>query len=195
MANQYGDPNSGDQPPYGQAGGGQPGYGQPGPGQWPGYQPGPGAQPGGYAYGPPPYVSWFSRVGSYILDYLVPWILFAAGNSIRSGAIKAIFDLIGLGWIIWNRWFRAGRTGQSVGKTALKSRLVDERTGQPIGAGMAFARDIVHLLDAVICYVGFLFPLWDKKRQTIADKLLHTVVVRSDGGQPSYPAPPPPPGA
>ena len=32
-------------------------------------------------------------------------------------------------------------------------------------------------VDAVICLIGFLFPLWDAKRQTLADKILTTVVL------------------
>jgi uncharacterized protein DUF2752/RDD family protein len=56
-------------------------------------------------------------------------------------------------------------------------RLVGDKTGEPVGAGLAFARDICHLVDSVICYVGWLFPLWDAKRQTIADKIVSTVVL------------------
>jgi len=41
----------------------------------------------------------------------------------------------------------------------------------------AFLRDLCHFIDAVICYVGFLFPLWDAKRQTLADKIMKTVVI------------------
>ena len=33
-----------------------------------------------------------------------------------------------------------------------------------------------HILDA-LTYVGFLWPLWDAKRQTFADMLMRTVVV------------------
>ena len=36
---------------------------------------------------------------------------------------------------------------------------------------------IRHAIDSAICYIGFLFPLWDAKRQTIADKLMKTVCV------------------
>ena len=43
---------------------------------------------------------------------------------------------------------------------------------------MAFVRDIAHIVDAIICYVGFLFPLWDGKKQTLADKMVHTVVLK-----------------
>jgi uncharacterized RDD family membrane protein YckC len=42
---------------------------------------------------------------------------------------------------------------------------------------MAFVRDIAHIVDSVICFVGYLFPLWDSKRQTLADKIVGTVVV------------------
>jgi hypothetical protein len=42
---------------------------------------------------------------------------------------------------------------------------------------MAFVRDLAHIVDSVICYVGFLFPLWDAKKQTLADKIVKTVVV------------------
>ena len=56
-------------------------------------------------------------------------------------------------------------------------KLVKEVTGQPIGMGMAFVRDLAHIVDSLICYVGWLFPLWDAKRQTLADKMLGTVVV------------------
>jgi uncharacterized RDD family membrane protein YckC len=199
-----GHPGYGQQPPaspYGQPyGSGQPGYGQPYGAPPAGYQTGPVGQPSGYAFGAPPYAGWLSRVGSYILDALPSTILYIIGG-LFSGhggagtAVSLLFDLAGLGWIIWNRWVRAGRTGQSVGKSALNTRLVDERTGQPIGVGMAFVRDIAHIIDSIICYVGYLFPLWDSKRQTIADKILHTVVVRNDGGggyppdggQPGYP--------
>ena len=52
-----------------------------------------------------------------------------------------------------------------------------EETGQPIGTLNAFLRDICHIIDGIICYIGYLFPLWDPKRQTIADKIMKTVVV------------------
>jgi hypothetical protein len=42
---------------------------------------------------------------------------------------------------------------------------------------MAFVRDICHFVDAITCLVGFLFPLWDAQRQTLADKIVRTVVV------------------
>jgi hypothetical protein len=55
--------------------------------------------------------------------------------------------------------------------------LLGEETGQPIGAGMAFVRDLAHILDSLPFYLGWLWPLWDGKRQTFADKVVKTVVV------------------
>src|SRR5262249_26063674 len=95
----------------------------------------------------------------------------------RSTTIYLLFALVGLGITAYNRWFQAGKTGQSWGKRALGITLLSEQTGQPIGAGMAFVRDICHFVDAIICYIGFLFPLWAAKRQTRADKTVRTVVL------------------
>jgi hypothetical protein len=46
-----------------------------------------------------------------------------------------------------------------------------------LGGGMGIVRTIAHIVDSIICYIGWLFPLWDAKRQTIADKLVKTVVL------------------
>jgi len=55
--------------------------------------------------------------------------------------------------------------------------VIDERTGRTIGGGLGIVRQIVHVVDGIICYIGYLFPLWDPKRQTIADKIMTTVVL------------------
>ena len=72
----------------------------------------------------------------------------------------------------------SSRTGQAWGRKALGIRLVGQATGQPIGAGAAFVRDLAHVVDSIICGIGYLFPLWDAQRQTLADKVCKTVVVR-----------------
>jgi uncharacterized RDD family membrane protein YckC len=80
-------------------------------------------------------------------------------------------------YVIWNLGYKQGTTGSSIGKSILKFKVVSEQTGQPIGFGLSVLRQIAHGIDAVICYVGYLFPLWDAKRQTIADKILSTVCL------------------
>ncbi|GAU64981.1 hypothetical protein SSP35_01_03180 [Streptomyces sp. NBRC 110611] len=74
---------------------------------------------------------------------------------------------------------KEGKTGQSPGKKALGIMLVKETTGQPIGFGMAFVRKLCHFLDGLPCDLGYLWPLWDEKSQTFADKIVGTVVVKT----------------
>ena len=79
---------------------------------------------------------------------------------------------------VW--WFRKlGRTGKTWGKQALGIRLVDANTGEPVGGGRAFGREIVAgTLSLYVLGLGFLWAAWDKRKQTWHDKIITTVVVR-----------------
>lgn len=74
---------------------------------------------------------------------------------------------------------KEGSTGQTPGKKALHIKLVSEATGQPLGFGMAFLRKICHAVDSMLCSLGYLWPLWDEKSQTFADKIVSSVVVKT----------------
>ena len=123
------------------------------------------------------YANWGQRVGAYLIDYVPIFVLEIIGAISRNTFVILLVGLASLAWWIYNRCLVAGRTGQSLGKRTLNLRLISENTGEPIGGGMAFARDICHILDSLACYIGWLFPLWDAKRQTFADKIISTVVV------------------
>lgn len=101
-----------------------------------------------------------------------------------NGSVAVIGGLlIGLGVLLsiaislWNRVFKMGRTGQSVGKKVIGLKLVDDKTGQPIGAGMCFLREIVSNVVNQVIYLSYLWMLWDDNKQTIADKAVHSTVV------------------
>ena len=123
-----------------------------------------------------PYASWIQRVGAYLID-VAPIIIVDLVLGRITFLLSFLIWLASVAWTAYNRWYQAGTTGQSLGKKALNLRLVSEETGQPIGTLMAFVRDICHFVDSIICLVGYLFPLWDAKRQTIADKIVKTVVI------------------
>ena len=145
------------------------------------------------------YAGWGKRVGAMVIDHIPTYIgliIFYVGYFVwlfrfSTGASTGTLDLAGgvlpmivgsaivlagFGWTIYNRWLVAGRTGQSLGKRVTKIRLVSELTDAPIGPTNAFVRDLVHILDGM-AYVGYLWPLWDDKRQTFADKIVRTIVV------------------
>ena len=186
---------------YGQQGYGQQGYGQQGYGQVPppaqGYGQQPYGQPQGYSQGggypggsPSAYAHWGTRLGAFAIDYIGPFIvvyvigiILAAAFGNPGAAIGGALILALLGFEIWNLFIRQGKTGQTIGKGLFGIMLIDEQTGRPPGGGMTFVRYLAKTIDSLACYVGWLFPLWDAKRQTISDKLVHTVVV--PGGDPS----------
>jgi uncharacterized RDD family membrane protein YckC len=78
---------------------------------------------------------------------------------------------------VWNNLFRQGRRGASIGKQCMNLMVVSGTDGRPIGALMTFIRGWAHLLDLVTLGVGYLWPLWDRKRQTFADMAMNTVVL------------------
>jgi hypothetical protein len=135
------------------------------------------------------YASWLNRVASYLIDGLIPAIpaglaqLFYVGHngSIGGGRVAGATILYVVSFLLWlyNRVFRAGRTGQSWGKTVTGSRLIGRETGVPIGAWRAFLRDVCHIFDDLcgLFPLGFLWPIWDRLRQTFADKIMNTVVI------------------
>jgi uncharacterized RDD family membrane protein YckC len=147
------------------------------------------------------YASWGRRVPAFLIDFLPAIIaalffcvgylrlLFSLYDQIVAGRdpldysagrwwliAAGILFLVSLVWLIFNRWRRAGRTGQSWGRRLMNIRLVSDQTWQSIGAFNAFVRDLVHILDC-IALLGFLWPLWDNKRQTFADIIMRTIVV------------------
>lgn len=97
-------------------------------------------------------------------------------------ALAAVFGLAGAAAtiVVYVYYFkREGRTGQSWGRQAMGIRLLDARTGMPIGGGRAFGRFLLAgYVSGSICYLGYLWMLWDDQNQTWHDKIMSTVVVK-----------------
>ena len=150
------------------------------------------------------YASWGARVGGTIVNGLSSWlfylpamIAFFAGPreyqectindepglcklpTSQGWVIIAILGAVGLVAFFVMYCKAVGTKGQFWGHRAAGVRIVDATTGGPIGAGRAFGRYFAHILDAIPCYLGFLWPLWDKRKQTFADKVVGTVSIRA----------------
>ena len=151
------------------------------------------------------YTPWLNRVVAWVIDIFpvllvqgIAWGIlvvtqetvcvtdtsefdlgeFCATRASTAGQLAvAAACVVILAYVIWNFGHRQGTTGSSIGKSIVKFKVISEKTWQPLGFGLSIVRQVAHLLDAVICYVGFLWPLWDAKRQTIADKVMTTVCI------------------
>lgn len=195
-------PPGGYPPPPPQGGGFPPSQGgfPPPQGGFPPQAAGPGAPLPKEAYTP-----WITRVLAWVVDFIPILIIEGIGWGILMGTQETVcitdtseFELgdfcatgastigqlaigltsvVVLAYGIWNYGYRQGTTGSSIGKSIMKFKVVSEKTWQPIGFGLSIVRQLAHLIDGAICYIGYLFPLWDAKRQTIADKIMTTVCV------------------
>lgn len=122
----------------------------------------------------PPLAEYDKRLIAGLIDYAAPYVPYAVFLFV-SFSLAMLLWLAGTAWIIYQK-VQEGNTGQSLGKQVAGTRLVLEATGQPVGGGLAVGRYFLHILDG-ICLIGYLFPLFDPKKQTFADKILKTVVV------------------
>jgi uncharacterized RDD family membrane protein YckC len=124
--------------------------------------------------------TWWQRVGAHLIDWLplIPGIIiWETGSGKRLSAIVAIGVLVTVAPWLYNRWYQQGRTGQSWGKRATGLKLIAMSDKEPTGIWMTAIRDIAHLLDFIVLYLGFFLPILDARRQTLADKAMKTVVI------------------
>jgi Mce-associated membrane protein len=137
-----------------------------------------------------PTASWSARAGAFSLDVLL------------GVAVIATMALLALsapqwGWLWWvypstvalvfilmavNRLVLPWLTGWSLGR-ALFGIAVRKRDGSPVGIARLAGRDLAHLLDTAALFIGWLWPLWDRRGRTFADLLLRTEVLKVDRPQ------------
>ncbi len=165
-----------------------------------------------------PLSGWWRRVAASLIDQglqlvaqtpaLIGWIMLVdavaphdginleadagyradTGTLLLSSGLMLLGSLLSLVIWIWNRVVAQGRRGQSAGKAVMGLYLVSATTGNPVGVGMAFLREVAHIADGVL-WIGYLWPLWDPAKQTFADKVVGTVVAHDDRrpeAQPSW---------
>jgi uncharacterized RDD family membrane protein YckC len=161
-----------------------------------GWQP-PGSEPPGQFQGHP-LAGWGPRAGAALIDALglfygpmiLGMLIAAVAGGIEqtptgseptdTGALFiGVMATIAIALGIYNVCVRQGRTGQTFGKQLLGIRLVRMSDGQPVGVGLSLGRYLLHWADMLPLYVGWLWPLWDARRQTFADKIARTVVLAS----------------
>ncbi len=155
---------------------------------------------------PAQYAGWLARVGAALIDWIVsllfsvPGVIVALAGpkeidvcpaSINGGiglcegptsgtqAASLILSAIGAVVFIVLYCKKVAATGQSWGHKVASVRLIGEQSGTPISAGRVFLRSLARIISALPFGLGFLWPLWDPKKQTFHDKIMGTVVVKA----------------
>jgi Mce-associated membrane protein len=138
----------------------------------------------------PPTASWLARVGAFSVDVLLAVAVIATMALLTLSAPQR-------GWLWWvftgaavlvfvlmavNRLVLPWLTGWSLGR-ALFGIAVRKRDGSSAGLARLAARDLAHLLDTAALFIGWLWPLWDRRGRTFADLLLRTEVDKVDRPQ------------
>ncbi|HTI75807.1 MAG TPA: RDD family protein [Mycobacterium sp.] len=130
-----------------------------------------------------PTASWLARAGAFALDVLLGLAVIATMAVLTlpapqrgwlwwvfTGAAVLVFMLMAI-----NRLLLPTMIGWSLGR-AVFGIAVRTRDGTPVGLGRLALRDLAHLLDTAALFIGWLWPLWDRRRRTFADLLLGTEV-------------------
>ncbi len=128
------------------------------------------------------YPSAWRRLAGWLIELLVVALLLAAGlvvgvtfsnGSLFVGFIVALTAM----------WLYFAGLESSPAQTTLPGRLLGTRVTDLQGArltfGRATARHFAMYLSALTpFYVGYLMALWTKRRQTLHDYIVRTLVVR-----------------
>lgn len=133
-------------------------------------------------YSPPPPVA-AATAGAPATELFGGYPVASIGKRIGAWLLESVLATVtlGIGWLIWAAML-AGE-GQTPAKKLLGMRVRRTDTGTPATFGtMLFMRGILGYFIASIAYtftlgILALMPLWDKRNQSVTDKVSTCVVV------------------
>ncbi len=122
------------------------------------------------------YGSFWRRFGGYLIDAIIVGIISGIVTVIVSSPTGSpvLGFLIGLGYYV-----TLNANGGTWGKRVVSLRLEDATTGEDIGYPRALVRYIVAIASALVLLLGYLWCIWDSRKQTWHDKAAGSVVVRT----------------
>lgn len=118
----------------------------------------------------PHYATWGRRLAATLLDGL---ILLLPTLIVSLVTDRLVANVLQAAYFV----YFTGATGQTPGKQLMKIRVV-RASGGPMDFGVAALREVVgKFVSAITLGIGYLFPLWDARKQALHDKVAGTVVV------------------
>lgn len=104
---------------------------------------------------------------------LVAALIFGNTNT-ASIIINLLSFVIGIYYYV----FYQQQTGQTLGKKALKIKVVDASGKTPTKLTFFLREFVGKFLSAIILGIGYLMIIWDSKKQGLHDKIASTYVVK-----------------
>ncbi len=128
----------------------------------------------------------FKRAIAFIIDdFLISMIIFIAFYTQISKAstpeeviitINTLFPYIILLKIIYQTFF-VWQYGATIGKMALKIRVVDEKSFDNLDLKNSFLRAVVRIVSESLFYLGFVWGILSPTKQTWHDKVAKSLVL------------------
>lgn len=140
--------------------------------------------------------SWGRRAGGYFLDVLlliaslVPTFIWVYSTEDPVTGEPADGPLLLFGFQLFiapslYQWLMLGARGATLGKLAVGIAVVRGEDAGRLGFARAAGRVASIFLLGILCYVpgilSYLWPLWDRRNQTLHDKMVNSIVVRERG--------------
>jgi uncharacterized RDD family membrane protein YckC len=147
---------------------------------------------------PQPYADFGARLGGWVIDFVVVTVVVlvltaplhvvhqvhVTVRGVHSyryhvDPLGLVFDAVIV--ILYGGVLGGLPRGQTFGMMAAGIRVVRPRSDGPVGISRACGRAAAEYLMAVALFlpwvIDMLYPLWDRQRQTLHDKIADTIVV------------------
>ncbi len=119
------------------------------------------------------------RLGALIIDSIILAVVGGVVGALvgetpgQGGVGSAVAAVLGLVYFSYtlSQW------GQTLGGKAMGVAVVDADGDRP-GVGAAVLRTLVSYVSGAVLLLGYLWALWDPRKQTWHDKVARTVVVK-----------------
>lgn len=122
------------------------------------------------------YAGFWRRFLAYVLDALLLLVVTFAILGMK-GFFMPFLPLI-IGWLYYTL-MESSKYQATLGKIALSMKVTD-MNGKRVSFARATGRYFGRILSGLILCVGYLMIVWTKQKQSLHDKLAHTLVVRSE---------------
>ena len=140
-----------------------------------------------------PLATWGSRLGGYLLDGLfmslitIPILgIFWGIKTLSEDFSELSIYILGFVFLLASMLLivhfyyvvQIHKKGQTLGKKIARVKVLNEATKQYPSKLQLWGRFIAYNISGFILTIGFLMPLWTKKKQALHDLMAGTIVVK-----------------